>query len=151
MNISIAKPDDAPKILEVQKRAFAIEAQRYNNFSIRPIIETVDQYRMFFDMHTVLIIHQNEAIIGSVSVRLENGTTYLNRLIVEPSFHGKGFASRLIDAAVGYFPNCSRVELFTGCESFHNQAIYVHKGFTEFRRAELDGIEMIYMEKVIVR
>lgn len=82
MELSIAKPDDAPEILEIQKRAFAIEAERYNNFSIRPIVETIDQYRTFFDMHTVLIIRNNGTIVGSVSVRSETGTTYLNRLVV---------------------------------------------------------------------
>jgi len=147
--ITIAKSGDMEEILALQKRAFFLEAERHNDFTIRPIVETIEEYRPFFDSHTVLVIRRDDAIVGAVAVRCENGTTYLNRLIVEPKFHGNGIGSRLIDAAVGFFPEAYRIELFTGEKSIRNQEIYFHKGFREFRRQKMGNIEMVVMEKLI--
>ncbi len=148
MNIERATIADAEEILALQKEAFTQEAERYNNFAIRPLTETVEQFTSLFEINSFLVVRETGGIVGSVTVREENGTAFIGRLIVKRDFQNRGIGSFLLDSVEKQFVHLNRFELFTGHLSDRNRAIYQHKGYREFRRGIMDGIEMVFMEKV---
>lgn len=152
MKIEYATEKDASEILQLQKDAFALVGELYNDFSIAPLVETEEEYRCYFATTSFLVVRKNGEIVGSVAVREENRTGFVGRLIVKPHLHGKGIGSFLLDSVETKFSHLSRLELFTGDRCSQNLKIYTHKGYREFRREPVDNqVEMIFMEKLIER
>lgn len=148
MNVEKANIKDAPEMLDLQKAAFYQEAERYNDFTIQPLIETIEQYLLHFDSQTFLIMRDSEQIVGSVAVKREEDTAFIGRLVVLPNRQGEGIASVLLAEAEELFSEINRLELFTGHLSEKNLAIYRHKGYREFKSEEITSeLTFIYMEK----
>ena len=90
MNISTAILNDAQTILDIQKAAYLSEAEAYNNYQIAPLLETLDETRKDFGEKTVLKAVLNGKIVGSVRGYEEEGTCYVQRLMVHPDYQKKG-------------------------------------------------------------
>src|SRR5271157_574796 len=95
--ITRAESSDAKAIMELQKLAYQSEARLYNNFSIGPIVQTLDEIKGQFQTHTVLKAVINHEIIGSVRAYEKNGTCYSGKLIVHPDYQNRGIGKRLIN------------------------------------------------------
>lgn len=148
MNIEIADIADAPELQRLQKAAFQIEAERYNDFTIRPLVETLEEYTVSFSTHTFFLMRDRGEIVGSVSVQQDEDTVYIGRLVVLPARQGEGIASRLLAKAESFFSGVKRSELFTGHRSEKNLSIYMRRGYREFKREVIStGLTFIYMEK----
>ena len=84
MFISQASIEDAEAILKLQKIAYQSEAQIYNDFSISPLTQTLDQIKADFASKVFLKAVAGADIVGSVRGYQEKGTCYVERLIVLP-------------------------------------------------------------------
>lgn len=78
MNYQIkkAKISAAEEILRIQKLAYQSEAERYNNYDIPPLKQTIKELRDQFKNHIILTAVLNGKIIGAVRAYLKNGTCY---------------------------------------------------------------------------
>ena len=86
MNLSIKEADvsDAQKILEIQKLAYQSEAEIYNDYTLPPLTETLEEMKARFRDHLFLKAVFSGDIVGSVRARSESGTCHIGRLIVHP-------------------------------------------------------------------
>ncbi len=148
MNIEVATDVDAEEMLALQKEAFTHEAKRYNDFTIYPLVETIEQYRKNFDTNTIFIMKDHGVIVGSIMVSEKKDSAYLGRLCVKRERWGEGIGSSLMNEAEKRFNHLTRYELFTGHLSTRNISIYQHKGYREFKRTIIDRVEMVCMEKI---
>ena len=146
--IEHAQVEDAEVILDLQKRAYLSEAEIYNNASIPPLTQTLDEIRTEFDKQIFLKALIDERIIGSVRAYQTEGTCHIGRLIVHPDFQNRGIGSRLMNKIEGIFEQARRFELFTGDNSERNLYLYQKLGYREYRRQKFqEDLVLVFLGK----
>jgi len=149
MEIEKATIEDLPKILDLQKLAYMSEANLLNYYTIQPLTQTLEELENEFNKQTILklVDEKNNAIIGSVRAREENGRVYVGRLFVHPRYQKKGFGTNLLKAIEELYQG-KTFELFTSGKSEKNLKLYVKNGYKEFKRQKVSGgLEFVFMEK----
>jgi ribosomal protein S18 acetylase RimI-like enzyme len=148
MIIMNAELKDLQEILDLQYLAYQSEAKIHNNYSIQPLVQTLEEVEQEFHQGTILKgIDKDGAIIGSVRGYVEGDTLYIGKLIVHPDCQGQGFGGQLLKGIEQVYPNL-RYELFTSNKSIKNLGIYEHVGYVRFKEKELSPeLKLIYLEK----
>lgn len=147
-NITRVSLEDAASILELQKLAYQSEAQLYNNFSIPPLTQTLDELRSDFTRKTFLMAQVEGRIVGSVRGYQTGNTCYLERLIVHPDFQGQGIGTELMKRVESCFDQAQRFELFTGHKSDRNIHLYERLGYRIFKSEKINqSLSFVFMEK----
>ena len=145
--ISKAHEADAADILCLQHVAYQSEAEIYNDYSIQPLMQTLEQVAAEFKDCIVLKAVLDDKIIGSVRAYENNGTAYIGKLIVHPNFRNRGIGKLLMQEIEQEFQG-RRFELFTGSKSEKNLSLYEKCGYTRFKTEEVKlGLTLVYMEK----
>ena len=153
MIVQPAEPGDAAELLDLQKLAYHSEAAIYNDFSIPPLTQTLDQMRADLARQTCLKVTSDACmggcIVGSVRAYLSEGTCFVGRLIVHPSVQNQGIGTRLMREIEHVFSHADRFELFTGHLSERNLYLYRNLGYRPFRQERIsDALTLVYLEKV---
>ena len=146
--IKRALVEDAEIILNLQKLAYLSEAEIYNNDSIPPLTQTLDEIRSEFGKQTFLKAVVADRIVGSVRAYQTAETCHIGRLIVHPDFQNRGIGTRLMDKIEGLFDTVKRFELFTGDNSERNLYIYRKLGYKEYRRQKFqENLVLVFLAK----
>jgi len=148
MEILQATVADAAEILSLQKLAYQSEAERYNNYDIPPLKQTIDEIKDQFRNHIFLKAISESIIIGTVRAYEENGTCYIGRLAVHPDSQNRGIGTALMKAIENYYKP-QRFELFVGSKSDKNIYLYKKLGYTIYKTEKYGcgDIEIFYMKK----
>jgi N-acetylglutamate synthase-like GNAT family acetyltransferase len=148
MLIEQAQASDAPEILALQKLAYLSEAEIWQDYTIPPLTQTLEEIEREFQSRTVLKVAVDGKIIGSVRAYLQEGTCYIGRLIVHPDFQNRGIGAKLLHEIEGCFAQARRYELFTGEKSERNLYFYRKWGYRIFRKERLtDKVTLVFLEK----
>lgn len=150
VDIKRASIDDLGEILLLQKQAYLSEADLYNDYNIRSLIQTLDNIKQDFSKQIFLksVVDNDTAIVGSVRAYQQNDTVFICRLAVKPDYQNKGIGSKLMISIEGLFESAKRFELFTDHKSIKNIYLYQKLGYREFKRMPINDIlTMIYLEK----
>ncbi len=148
MEILQATIDDAEEVLTLQKLAYQSEAERYNNYDISPLKQTIDEIKEQFKSHIFLKAVSGGKIIGTVRAYEKNGICYVGRLAVHPNMQNQGIGTALMgEIEKLYSPK--RYELFVGSKSDKNIHLYQKLGYNVYKtdQYECGNIEVFYMEK----
>ena len=132
----------------MQKLAYQSEAERYGNYDIPPLKQTIAEIREQFKTHIFLKAMSDGRIVGTVRAHEENGTCHIGRLAVDPDKQNRGIGTALMKAIEEcYKPE--RFELFVGSKSENNIYLYQKLGYSTYKaeRYECGDIEIFYMEK----
>jgi len=150
--ITAANESDAEEILNLQYAAYQSEADIYNNYSIQPLTQTLEQTIEEFNESIVLKAVLDGKIIGSVRATEKEDSVYIGKLMVLPDYQNKGIGKRLLQAIEDEF-NGKRYWLTTGGKSEKNLKLYEKCGYTRFKTEEVaPGLTLVYLEKhVIIR
>jgi ribosomal protein S18 acetylase RimI-like enzyme len=147
-NITYASTEDAVAILELQKLAYQSEAKLYNDFSIPPLIQTMEELKVDFNSRVFLKTQVESKIIGSVRGYQSGNTCYIERLIVRPNHQGQGIGTALMESFELCFAQVQRFELFTGNKSDRNIHLYERLGYKIFKNTEINkNLSFVFMEK----
>lgn len=148
MKIEKAKVADAQEILSLQKLAYISEAEIYNDFSIQPLNQTLNEIESEFENKLILKVVTDGKIIGSVRGFCENRTCYIGKLFVHPDFQGDGLGAKLMEEIERNFCDCDRFELYTGRKSLKNLHIYIKLGYKEFKFMKVtEELDLVFLEK----
>jgi ribosomal protein S18 acetylase RimI-like enzyme len=148
MIVERATVKDAAEILTLQKLAYRDEAAIYNDYSIPPLIQTLEELETDFDRQLFLKATDAGRILASVRAHIEHGTCFIGRLIVHPDVQNQGIGSRLMREIEERFPQASRFELFTGDRSARNLHLYRKLGYRPCRTQQLtDRLTLVFLEK----
>jgi ribosomal protein S18 acetylase RimI-like enzyme len=148
MLVEKASIEDAEEILALQKAAYASEGRFYNDLSIPPLTQTLEEMRTDFERQLVLKAVEEGEIVGSVRARMKEGRCLIGRLIVRPDRQGRGIGSRLMEEIEASFPQAESFRLFTGHRSEKPLHIYEKMGYEEYRTEYLhEDLTLIYLEK----
>ena len=150
MNIANAEINDLPMILSLQKLAYQSEAQLVNDFSIPPLIQTLESITADFNSGIILkamLPSKPNEIVGSVRGHIAENTLFIGRLIVNPSFQNQGIGTALLSKIESLYPDM-RYELFTSDRSNKNLSLYIKNGYKEFKREPLnENVNFVFLEK----
>jgi ribosomal protein S18 acetylase RimI-like enzyme len=148
ITICEASEQDAAGILAVQKLAFQGQGLLYNDFTLPPLIQTLEELVRDFRTYVLLKAFSEGKIVGSVRGRTEGDTCFISRLIVHPAYQNRGLGKKLMLAVENKFKGASRYELFTGSRSEKNLALYTSLGYREFaRKPQSANVTLICLEK----
>lgn len=146
--IEKASVDDAEKLLEVQKLAYQSEAEIYNDFSIAPLVQTLDELKADFKTRTFLKATIDGNIVGSVRAYMKDGACRIERLSVHPIYQNLGIGTRLVQEIEAAFPDAESYTLFTGQRSKRNIFLYKKLSYQIARTEKVkDRVERVYLEK----
>ncbi|OGS35354.1 MAG: GNAT family N-acetyltransferase [Elusimicrobia bacterium RIFOXYB2_FULL_49_7] len=141
--------EDASQILEIQKLAYQSEAILYNDSSLPPLTQTIDELRQQFTSSVFIKAVDNNQIIGSVRAYEKEGTCYIGRLIVHPDHQKQGIGTKLMHEIEKIFIKSTRFELFTGSKSKKNIRFYEKRGYIMFKIDKInDKVNLMFMEKL---
>jgi len=145
---SLAQEADATEILALQKLAYRREAERYGDWTLPPLVQTLEEMERDLRDKTVLKTVQDGRIVGSVRGHCVDGTCYVARLVVQPDRQRQGIGSELLRRIEDEFPDARRFELFTGHRSDGPLRLYARAGYREFRREVVgEDLTLVYLEK----
>ena len=146
--ILVAHESDAEEILHLQYAAYQSEAAIYNNYSIQPLTQTLEQAIIEFKGSTVLKAIYDGKIIGSVrATEQKDGSVYIGKLMVLPDFQNRGIGKRLLQAIENKFSG-KRYWLTTGDKSEKNLKLYEKYGYTRFKTEKIEpGLTFVHLEK----
>jgi ribosomal protein S18 acetylase RimI-like enzyme len=148
IEITRAQIEDAEAILTLQKLAYQSEAILYNDQSLPPLRQTLDELRAEWATNIILKAVDAGCIVGSVRAYQDGDTCHIGRLMVHPDFQGRGIGKALMRAIEDHFAAVRRFELFTGAKSEGNIRLYQSLGYTVFLSKTLsDQVTLVYMEK----
>jgi len=148
-NVAIvpATETDLEAILSLQKLAYRSEAQRYNDFDLPPLRQTLDEIRADFVRMAFFKATSGKRIVGSVRGYAKDGTCYIGRLIVHPDVQNRGIGARLMQTLEQHFSTARRFELFTGHKSEPALHLYHKLGYREFKRQDMPTHTIVFLEK----
>jgi len=148
MIIEEASGSDLQEILDLQKLAFQIQGEIYNDFTIPPLVQTLEEIKNDFLLQVFLKTEKDGKIIGSVRGFKIDDSCYIGRLIVHPDYQNQGIGSKLLNEIERAFTTVSRYELFTGHKSEKEIYFYQKQGYSIFKKEKVDEIlTMVYFEK----
>ncbi|MCL2115219.1 MAG: GNAT family N-acetyltransferase [Methanobrevibacter sp.] len=153
MIIKKANFNDLEEILSLQKLAYISEADLYDDYSIEPLKQNIDEIRNEYEKGIILKALNNDLdIIGSIRAYKDNDTVFIRKLIVHPNFQNKGIGKSLLKYIETYFidiePNIE-FKLFTGYKSSKNIYLYKKSGYIEFKSEKIsEKLEFIHFKKI---
>jgi N-acetylglutamate synthase-like GNAT family acetyltransferase len=150
--IERANKNDSKEILKIQKLAFLDEINLHNGLLIQPFKQTKKEIEQEFEEKVFFKACLDKIIIGSVRVKIEGDTCWVNKLVVHPQFQNHGIAKQLMENVEKFFsPEISKIKLATAKKSDKNVSFYKKIGFTPFRTGYLpyENVEMIFFEKTL--
>ena len=150
ITIRYATSKDIPKLLEIQKIAFTVQAKIYDAYDISPMIETADEIDLDSSSLIVLVAEIDGEIAGSIRVVFGSNDAEIKRLSVADKFQKKGIGTKLLKEAEKHCDDLKRIWLFTGGQSKSNIDLYKKLGFIPFKEEHWkDKFTLIYMEKYL--
>ena len=148
MEITLANIEDAPQILSLQKLAYQSEAQIYQDYTIPPLTQTIEEIKGDFNNQLFLKAVYEKEIIGSVRAYSDGRSCFIGRLIVHPKWQGKGVGTELMHTIESYYTEVQRYELFTGIKSEDNIRLYKRLAYKPLKEQVVnESVSLIYMEK----
>jgi ech hydrogenase subunit C len=149
IGIRLANIKEAQEILALQKLAYQSEAEIYNDYSLAPLTQTLEELKEDFGNKVFLKAVMNKQLIGSVRGYLENNTCYISRLMVNPLYQNLGIGRKLLGRIERYFHAAKRYEVFTWHDSKRNIFFYKKNGYKMFKREKLSEIrDSVFLEKI---
>lgn len=148
MIIQKAVLEDIEEILNVQKEAFLSEAKVYDDYTLHPLVETLEEALEDFKVKEIFKAVIDHQIVGAVRVLLKDDTCHIGMLFVHPEFQGRGIGTKLLHEVERILKHYNRLELFAGAMSLDNIRLYERLGYKKFKTAKYsEKADIVYMEK----
>lgn len=145
-----AQAKDIPVMLEIQKKAFLVQARMYDAYDIPPMIETEDDVDLCSDKLKVLVAELEGELTGSIRIAFGDNDAEIKRLSVADGLQNRGIGRRLMTEAEKHCAGLERIWLFTGGQSKKNISLYAKLGYAPYKEEPFkDQFTLIYMEKIL--
>lgn len=149
VSIELVQPSDVGEILTLQRAAYISEAQLYNNVTLPPLTQTLDELASELAESHALKARIGARIVGAGRAIAKGSVLHIGRLTVAPDLQGRGIGTALLDALEKLAtPDLEHFTLFTGHLSTANIRLYQRCGYREVRREELSpDVVLVHLEK----
>jgi ribosomal protein S18 acetylase RimI-like enzyme len=125
----------AERLLEIQHRAYAVEAELIGFDGIPPLQEDLDG--LMSSTEHWLGRYDGDLLVGAVAYELpDDSTVDITRLIVDPAHARRGHGRALLDHLDGLEPGRTSL-VSTGTANTPAVALYTSRGYHEVARIEI--------------
>jgi GNAT superfamily N-acetyltransferase len=139
---------DAGAIIQLQQLAYQTEAERYNDWSLPALTQTIESLQVEFAQHIILKAVKGAEIIGSVRAFMQQDVCKVGRLIVHPQHQRQGIGSQLLRSVETLHRQARIFELFTGSKSLDNIRLYQKHGYSISHSEKLSpDVELVFLHK----
>lgn len=139
---------DAEEIIQLQRLAYQSEAERYNDWSLPALTQTVESLQTEFAQQIILKAVKDDEIVGSVRALMQQDICKIGRLIVHPKHQRQGIGSQLLSSVEILHRQARLFELFTGSKSLDNIRLYQKHGYSISHSQQLSpGVELVFLQK----
>ncbi|MBN2853253.1 MAG: GNAT family N-acetyltransferase [Clostridia bacterium] len=151
MDITIrnAVKQDIEDILRIQKKAFAFQAKKYNDYEMPPMVETYEDVLKDIENQMVFVAVLDSKIVGSVRVIRNQDEAEIKRLAVDDDYHNNGIGHMLMDIAELQHRELKRLWLLTGSESYKSINMYKKLGYEIYKEADHKDYKLVYLQKFL--
>lgn len=122
--------------MEIQRRAYAVEAELIGFDRIPPLIESLEQLQSA-DM-TVLAIRDSDELHALLGYRRLQGSIDIDRLAVDPSQSRRGFGRKLLEHLHAKHSDLP-ITVSTGAANQPAIALYEHLGYVRLADHLVEG------------
>lgn len=148
LDISHAELADAGAIIQLQRLAYQSEAERYNDWSLPALTQTVESLQAEFAQQIILKAVKGNELVGSVRAYMKQDICKIGRLIVHPQHQRQGIGSRLLRSVEILHKQARLFELFTGSKSLDNISLYQKYGYSINHSEKLSlDVELVFLQK----
>ena len=148
MEIVAATAADLPEILALQKQAYQSEGAIYDDYSLPPLLESMEDLLKVSERCSILKAVSGGVLVGSVRAYLQDGTCHIGRLMVRPGYRNQGIGTKLMQTVEACFERAESFELFTGHKSERNLHLYRKLGYLPFKTEEVTpNLSLIHLKK----
>ncbi len=152
LTITRAELADASELLHIQKLAFQSEAEIYNDFSLSPLRQNLDEIQSDFQTRTFFKAVMNYTIVGLARARMEGSICHIGRLAVNPVYQNMGIGKKLLSAVENHFNTAESFQLYTSHNSKRNIFVFERQGYKWFKKEPVsEKRERIFFEKKNVK
>lgn len=125
--LDLSDEDTVQQIWELQRVAYAVEAELIGYDGIPPLHESLGELRACGE--SFLGVYDRAGLTGAVSwIRPDEGTLDICRLVVHPHAHRSGIATSLLNALDALEPS-ERTVVSTGTANIPALILYRNRGF----------------------
>lgn len=152
MRITVRKAneEDLPCILEIQHQAFRREAEEFHDYSIEPLLQTLEDLKEELQTFTYLkAVDEEGQIIGSIRGYVRDRTCYIGKILVHPNYQGVGVGTAMIKE-FEKIQIAPRYELYASIRCPQNIRLYERLGFKRFKETRMESNGFVYLEKQMV-
>ncbi|AGT31785.1 N-acetyltransferase GCN5 [Geobacillus genomosp. 3] len=144
--LQLADKKTAAKVLHLQRRAYAIEAQLIGSTALPPLRDTVDALQQCGERFFGYC--QGKRLVGAIAYKRNGPTLRLCRLMVDPDCFRQGIASALLAFVLQQEPSASGMVVTTGSGNAPAIRFYERHGFHAIEHIETsEGIELTKLVK----
>ena len=122
----------AVRIVEIQRSAYAVEAELIGFDGIPQLGETVEEVRALTDMHWRGAFDDQE-LVGVIAWRVDDEVVDIDRLAVDPAHSRRGYGRRLVRTV----PTGEITIVSTGAENAPARSLYMREGFVHVGETEV--------------
>ncbi|WP_410501788.1 GNAT family N-acetyltransferase [Exiguobacterium acetylicum] len=130
---------DHASLLEVQRRAYQIEARLLETTDFPPLREKIDDINREAPTGFVYVI--DDIVAGAVTI----DDLTITRLVVDPAYFRQGIAQSLLKHV---FEQNHAKHVMTGARNLPALTLYARFGFMEVRREWHEEIELVFLTRL---
>jgi ribosomal protein S18 acetylase RimI-like enzyme len=146
VRLDIADSNTASAVLELQRRAYRVEADLIGSDGIPPLWETLDEVRACGEEFLGAVL--DGGLAGAISWRFDEGTLDIHRLVVDPDRFRRGIATKLVQPVLEAEAAAQRAIVQTGADNAPAIALYLREGFEHVGEVEVgDGLRISQLAK----
>ncbi|ADB29890.1 GCN5-related N-acetyltransferase [Kribbella flavida DSM 17836] len=149
LRIRPADPALAERLLEIQHRAYAVEAELIGFDGIPPLQE--DLAALTASTEHWLGCFAGDELVGAVAYELpDDETVEISRLVVDPAYARQGHGRALLDALDDLEPRATSL-VSTGTANTPAATLYLGRGYQETGRTEVaPGVWLTHFRRLRV-
>lgn len=136
----------AEKIVELQRRSYALEAELIGFYDIPPLKDTVEALNKCDE--NFYGYYEGDILAGLISYKRENGLLDIYRVAVHPGHFRKGIAAKLVGHIAGLNKGVNKIVVSTGLKNQPAVNLYLKLGFRKVREFEVaEGVYIACFER----
>ena len=133
--LNVRNEKTAKQIVDLQKKAYAMEAELIGFYDIPPMKETVEDVKRCDEIFYGY--YEDDVLAGLISYKLEEEVLDIYRVAVRPEYFRRGIARQMVEFILTNNKGIRKAIVSTGLKNQPAVSLYLKLGFKKVREVEV--------------